>query len=315
MKERKRNSRDTITPGIIAVCILMIAIILALGAGSRRFRDDTLTIIDERQEFLPEETEPPTEYEETIPSESETRDILEANAGMTPVPAGYTTERKSESDVHDGLLIQVDENYPFDGEVKLVGFQNKNEDYHLKHLDLQAHDDTVRAMNALAEDYVIQTGQTNLLVYSSVEIYDVQGSLCPDLIPDRSTGYCLDLAFLNEDGTLSVVNNGNSGWLRENAWKYGFIFSSIYAYHIRYVGRVNAFLMHEQNLTLPEWLKEIRKYRVSSPYEFVFEGILKKLYFVPAAAFGSTDVPVPEKENYLISGNNTDGFIVCADAD
>ena len=195
----------------------------------------------------------------------------------------------------------------------LQGFQEKkNEYYRMKNLELKASDDAVRAMNSLAEAYCQQTGNSNLLVYSTTERYDAEGSLCPDVLPDRGTGFCLDLAFLNEDGTISAMTSANNGWLKENAWRFGFIFSvASCAYHIRYVGDIHSAIMHTQNLTLSEYLERIRGYTVFSPYESVAsDGKHFMMYFVPSAAFGSTDIPVPENQPYTVSGNNTDGFIV-----
>ncbi len=82
---------------------------------------------------------------------------------------------------------------------------------------------------------------------------------------------------------------------------------------MRYVGKLHAYVMKEYQFTLPEYLQFLREYSVTNPYYATYGDKQVQIYFVPAAAFGSTDIPVPENREYEISGNDTDGFIVWAE--
>ncbi len=292
--------------GIWEVIVLCIQIMVGIWAVDMIYRkiflsEEETVVIDNRSA----ETET-NAFSET----EETREVHEANWEIFNVPDGYTTERYTENSVHNGVLVLPE--VKFSGvTAHMTDFQDKNAYYHLKTFELAIQESALRAMNALAEAYFQETGKSDLMIYSTTECYQAEGSLYAEDFPDRSTGFCLDLAFLNEDGTFSKVTEENSAWLKQNAWRFGFIFSVPQAdYHIRYVGKLHAAMMYELNLTLEEYLHELREYSVTSPYKYRTEERAVLIYFVPAAAFGSTDIPVPENKDYEISGNDTDGFIV-----
>lgn len=274
------------------------------------FSDKKVLCIDER--FAETETEAETESAfSPLKKDSDEITIREANLALTGLPAGYTTERKQEKNICQGMLVCSEEIPPAEN---LGDFQNKNEYYHLKNMELKIQESAVIAMNALAEAYFQETGRADLLVYSTSELYEADASMYPDFLPDRSTGFCLDLAFLNDDGTISSISDSNADWLKQNAFRFGFVFSvpDTY-YHIRYVGAVHAAVMQKEQISLKEYLEILRNYSVSAPYECMYEKHQIIIYFVPAAAFGYTDVPFPENSGCQISGNGKDGYIVQAD--
>ena len=287
---------------VTAIAGLLLLGFIKIGDKIYRFfrHPSALVLIDERQT----ETETASALvSEPLRKETGTRTVQEASLTLAGLPEGYTTERKSEESVQYGILGSAAQNF--------TDFRNKNEFYHLKDMTLQIQEETVTAMNQLAEACMQETGNTNLLVYSTTLTYQVQGALYPDDLPDRNTGFCLDLAFLNEDGTISAVTPENDDWLRENAYRFGFIHSvPDAAYHFRYVGKLHASVMKQQDISFPEYLDELRNYSVSEPYQCCNDETVWQLYFVPAAAFGSTEVPVPENRDYEISGNGKDGYLV-----
>ena len=298
----RRKAKGESAVSVVVLGILMLLGLIKIGDKIYRFfrHPSALVLIDERQT----ETETASSLSsEPLHKETGTRTVQEASLVRSGLPEGYTTEQKSEESVQYGIFGSSAQNF--------TDFRNKNEFYRLKDMTLQIQEETVTAMNQLAEACMLETGNTNLLVYSTTLTYQVQGALYPDDLPDRNTGFCLDLAFLNADGTISVINETNSLWLYENAYRFGFIFSVPDApYHIRYAGKVHAFLMHQQNLSLDAYLETLRNYPVSAPYYCTYEEKSIQIYFVPSATFGSTDIPVPDDRDYEISGNGRDGFIV-----
>ncbi len=309
--KRKKKANFSV-PTVICGVIAVLTIIWIGDSAIRGFRRPSTEIvcIDDRET----EAETAESVTETYPflSDAEQVSVQEANLDFGFLPSGYIAERKPEQAVHDGLLLQIDST--FSGNCHLVDFQNKNEYYHLKYMDLRIQESALRAMNALTEACFEETGCSNFIIYSTTESYQAEGSLYPDVLPDRSTGFCLDLAFLNEDGTISRISADNAPWLNENAYRFGFVQSIPEAgYHLRYVGKLHAYVMKEYQFTLPEYLQFLREYSVTNPYYATYGDKQVQIYFVPAAAFGSTDIPVPENREYEISGNDTDGFIVWAE--
>lgn len=288
---RKRKTIDFSVPSVIMMITVILGMIWIFDSIYRLFRKQDI----------------PAEYIDARDSETENLPFLE-------LPDGYTAERKKEQEVHDGLLLQIDS--AFSGKTEFINFQNKNACYHLKEESFQIQKSALLAMNALAEAYFQETGRTDILVYSTTESDSSENAFYSDILPDRSTGFCLDLAFLDENGMISKISPENAGWLKENAFRFGFIQSVPEAeYHFRYVGKLHAFLMKEQNLTLEQYLHALRNYSVSNPYSCFFENQEIKIYFVPAAAYGSTDIPVPKHQTFEISGNDSDGFIVWTTAE
>ncbi|MBE6875961.1 MAG: D-alanyl-D-alanine carboxypeptidase family protein [Ruminococcus sp.] len=301
---RRRKQKETTVPILFLTGLAVLGGLWLGNAVYRHFhKPGELILIDDRN-FETETSSEIVPVSEPMKMDSDDMTVWEASLALSGLPAGYTTERRTEESTLEGLLASASDS-------PLTDFQNKNEYYHLKDNTLQVQENTVRAMNALAEAYHTETGRSDLMIYSSTQCCPSEGALYPDFFPDRSTGFCLDLAFLNADGTISVINETNCLWLYENAYRFGFIFSVPDApYHIRYVGKVHAFLMHQQNLSLEAYLETLRNYPVSAPYYCTYEEKSIQIYFVPAAAFGSTDVPVPDDRDYEISGNGRDGFIV-----
>ena len=306
---KRKINRERIFTALIAVLVLGLLAVWVGDGLCRLFRKPSeVTCIDERGAETESETEQNSEF--TDFKKEEELPVKEASLGLTGLPAGYTTERKSVESLSEGTLAYSD-TLPL--AKNLVDFEDKNEYYHLKNMKLKIQESAVTAMNLLAETRFQETGRSDLIVYSTSELYEKAGSVYPDFLPDRNTGFGLDLAFLNEDGTISGMTEEPDTWLHENCWRFGFVFSvPEKPYHIRYVGNIHAAIMQKENLTLAEYLHALRAYSVSVPYTCVYEKEQMIIYFVPAAAFGYTDVPVPEYGSCQISGNGTDGYIVTA---
>ncbi|MBR4100436.1 MAG: D-alanyl-D-alanine carboxypeptidase family protein [Oscillospiraceae bacterium] len=251
--------------------------------------------------------------------------IQDANIGGTSsesnhAPEGYVAIPKDEAHVHSGILVQLDGAHAYTGEAaELTNFEGKNETYRMKRMDLSTRPEVLEAMNTMGTAYMAVSGVADLMVYSTTKPYDVAGSLYPTALPDRKSGYCIDLCQLNEDGTISKFSEPHA-WVKNNCWKYGFVLSypqedaeatgvEYAPYHLRYVGTVHAGLMHENNLTLTEYYDYLKSHDYTVPLYYTVGDTMYTVYYVEAKS-GGTDVPVPESKQYEISGNNTDGFIV-----
>lgn len=330
-KQDNKVKRRISFAGGLLICLVVVAPIWAVDLGRRTFGDPT-----EGGEIVPdgvfrgvsykpheviEETTEPTQPVQTTP-ETYYAGYTFGDVKSAEIPDGCVTVPLEQKNVSSGSLLLLDSEHPFTGVTgELVTFAGKNDSYRLKHTNLEVKSEVVEAMNKMAASYQTVTGQADLMVYSTTAAYGVEGSLYPTELPDRATGYCIDLCILNEDETISKIQSND--WLEANAYLYGFVFSyteedaeengiDAAPYHLRYVGKEHAGLMHEQGLTLRQYLKELEKHPATAPMYYTEGGSSWSVYYVPYEV-GGTEVPVPLDANYEISGNNDNGFIVKAE--
>lgn len=262
----------------------------------------------------------PTEPEkpaETIQIQDAAADLFEPEETL---PEGFTSVPMDEAGIYKGALLQIDQNHAFNDTVgELTTFHGKNTSYRMKRLDFNIRPEVLEAMNTMGNAYVSDTGTVNLMIYSTMAPYDAVGSLYPDALPDRSSGYCLDFCILNPDETINKIKEPNA-WLKEHAWEYGFVFSYTEAdaaetgvaaapYHLRYIGRLHAGIMHEQGLSLTGYFNLLKGQTMDAPLHYTLGETQYSVYYVPSEGV-TTEVPVPEGKDYEISGNNSDGYIV-----
>ncbi len=338
MRGNRKPKRHVSGPGFILLYVLLLGLVWGGSETYRAVRQSSPkrqegegisiegVFADSPEDIIQMEqttTEPSTE----APEEKQTtdREVKEASAQGVPVgsaiPSGCVAVPKDSKEVKNGSLLQIDSTYEFAGSVgELVTFEGKNTSYRMKNMDLQAKSEVVEAMNQMAAAYETVTGKANLMVYSTTETYGVEGSLYPTVLPDSKTGYCLDLCMLNDDTTISKITD-ESPWLSDNAYLYGFVCSYVAAdeevtgissapYHLRYVGKVHAAVMHEEGLTLTAYFEALKQHTISDPYQYSDGNTNWTVYYVPSVP-GSTEIPVAlDAESYDISGNNSDGFIV-----
>ncbi len=317
------KSRSMTPQGAALLGVLFIIGIWAADGIVRAVKDPvgTITNVDELRLEESNPSEPSTEAIDGLVVQDAVMDFTTEAAN---VPEGYTTVPLDEPRIHSGLLVQVDANHPFTAAADpFVTFAGKNESYRMKRMDLSANEAVVIAMNNMCSAYQNATGAANLMVYSTTEPYNVAGSLYPDALPDRATGYCVDLCILNADESISRMEAQHE-WLGANAAAYGFVYSytdgnsaetgvAAAPYHLRYIGPVHAGIMRQENLSLTAYYAYLKNHTVEVPLYYTYGDTTYTVYYVPAAS-GTTDVPVPLNADYSISGNNVDGFIVTVGA-
>ncbi|MBE6598278.1 MAG: D-alanyl-D-alanine carboxypeptidase family protein [Ruminococcaceae bacterium] len=154
---------------------------------------------------------------------------------------------------------------------------------------------------------------------------------------EHHTGMALDLSFYRpSDGASVPISEHEQGfWMTEHCAEYGFILRypeskvditkiSYEPWHFRFVGKPHAAVIMRKGLCLEEYIAQIKNYTPDTKLlhaledgttaevtasELPTEGYV--IYYVPSAETEATEIPVPSGyENYIISGNNWDGFIV-----
>lgn len=229
-----------------------------------------------------------------------------------------------------GELVKVDNINPYTGTghedtatVDLVSYRN---DYYTLInetdsviLNINAAD----ALNMMMKDYYEATGQTNFLVYGTTDTYTGEGSYCPQFFPESVTGNTIDLAVNVGNSVLTYDGCDQEKWIIENCHKYGYILrfpakkseitgNEFCPWHLRYVGRVHAAAMKELDYCFEEYLEFLSNYTFDRPLPYNLDGEMYYIYSVKYAGEITTTYVSPS-EDYTVSGNNTDSFIITSE--
>lgn len=286
------------------------------------FADHPLETDDAPQDVIslhkPEETEEAaTEPEDPF---AETQQAL-----FTPVivhvPSNCVLMPQDATALASGKLLRLDSEHTYTGyEGELKPLSDSEGGYNVHSPSAEVMPCTLDAMDQMAQGYIAATGEHNLLAYSTTKA--PEGGIYGEALPDMKTGYCIDLAYYDEEGRILPMYSRDV-WLENNAYRYGFVFSYTEEdedvtgipsapQHLRYVGKVHAGLMHELELTLAAYQKLLKSHPTSDPLLYETDSATYSVYYVPRS-LGSTDVPVPKNGNYEISGDNESGFIIAAE--
>ena len=237
------------------------------------------------------------------------------------------------SDIHSGDLILVNKKntFSFEDNTELVSFSS-GKGYGLKDNTLKANPKALAAFDAMIADLNSNVSDADVVVmtaYRSKEYQDSLSNGTPGGCSDFHTGMSFEL----KDGDTYDASYDNLNalrkydWLYENAHKYGFIvrypddtesksFSAItgvddYAYVFRYVGTAHATYIYESGLCLEEYLEFLRtahKQGTSLKIKGA-DSVNYEVYYCEATN-DSTEIQVPTKYHYEISGDNMNGYIV-----
>lgn len=323
------NKRRTVVryDRIIAVAVIFIILIVLLvscisscgkdnSGGDGSSGSDNSTVSTDPASSTPDSTDP---------------------SGTDPAapadPAGYKTAAMDAEAVYTGDLILVNKDHAYhfpDNEDHLVSiYQNKLSTYQAKDWDTLLDKRVIEQFNSLMEGYYNNSHNVDIMVISGYRSKAAQESMNKSKSSETAAGYTEYHTGLNFD--LGIFPKGQNSyyykaegtykWISDNMPAYGFILrypedkesvtgTKGRSYKFRYVGAPHAAYMTENNLCLEEYLDALKSYTLQQPLDYKAGEKNYRIYYVPAARSGSTDVSVPTDKEYTISGNNMDGFIV-----
>ena len=246
-----------------------------------------------------------------------------------------------------GSLILVNKNneYIFASNPEVVPFPNiKDIPYELVNDTLKVNPTALAAFNDMMKGLYKNVSDANIVVTEAYRSYENQASkhennpsqTLPAGYSDFHTGLSFSLKDGEDNAKIDASSlNGKYDWLYENAHKYGFIvrypadipesdtgdnagksFSAItgvtdYAYVFRYVGIAHATYIYQNELCLEEYIELLRtshNYGTSLSIKGADSRSYEVYYF--ASTGDSTELQVPTKYAYEISGDNMNGYIV-----
>ncbi|MBE6597492.1 MAG: D-alanyl-D-alanine carboxypeptidase family protein [Ruminococcaceae bacterium] len=261
----------------------------------------------------------------------------------TNTNAGYVPETVTKADINSGSLILVnrDHQYVFEGK-SVVAFPSTGRVYGLRDGSLRADSQALTAFDTMMNDLYKNVSSANVVVITAYRSFEAQEALAngtPGGFSDFHTGMSFEMRDAT-DGNYVDINdaslNGKYDWLYENAHKYGFIvrypdnvpadstaknagknYSNItgvedFANVFRYVGPAHATYMYNNYLCLEEYIELLRttyKYGVDTLTVKAADGKTYEVYYFDSTG-DTTEIQVPVKYSYEVSGNNVNGYIV-----
>ena len=231
----------------------------------------------------------------------------------------------------DLLLVDATHPYTFPSVQMATIYGNKSSSYKVPNSSVSLKRSVIDEVNAMMDAFAVATGMKDAIVQSAYRSFNDQKAL-HDKYPETAAipgcsdyhiGTSLTFDVYNETGISPMSSRSESIWLKENAHRYGFTFrypadkKSITGYSVpwqmRYVGSPHATYMYDKFLCLEEYLtllSENHKYADEHLFVECADGYIYEVFYVEGATEGVIQVPVPENREYVLSGDNVNGFIV-----
>ncbi|MCL2512978.1 MAG: M15 family metallopeptidase [Oscillospiraceae bacterium] len=189
--------------------------------------------------------------------------------------------------------------------------------------DIKIGDDTLDAVKRLF-DGAKTAGFSDFFVNSGYRTYKQQDELYNSADDknfvqkaghsEHQTGLAVDIAYKNIDGR-NFSGTGEELWLRENAWKYGFVLRypenktkttgiSYEPWHYRYVGLPHSYFCHKNSLCLEEYIDFLEN---GGAYTKTIENTDYTVYYEKP---DKGKINVPEKLSYEVSVDNKGGYVI-----
>lgn len=228
--------------------------------------------------------------------------------------------------IYQGNLLLINSKYPIRHESVKSDIVNLS-----KHKELingyGLHNTNVYLSKGIAEKFslmindALKEGVSQFFINSGYRDFDEQSML----YQEKGANYALPAGYSEHNSGLSLdvgssitkMDRAPEGkWLKENAWKYGFILRypkdktdvtgiQYEPWHIRYVGFPHSAIMKEKNFALEEYMDFLKEQKSITT---TIDHQVYKIFYYPISK--NTAINVPVNEQYDISGNNIDGVIV-----
>ena len=143
---------------------------------------------------------------------------------------------------------------------------------------------------------------------------------------EHQTGLAIDLGVKKDNIDFicpQFLETGICGEFLVNACKYGFIrrypkgkeditLIGYEPWHFRYVGYPHSSIIANMSLTLEEYHQFIKKYEYNKNY-FIYDDskMIFNISYLKADKIKGNTIEIIDKNNFAISGDNQEGFIIC----
>lgn len=241
--------------------------------------------------------------------------------GTESEPSRFTQGSVDNVEVNNGLLILVnaENKYVSTEESDRLNMYTvlKGSNVAQRNTKIYMNSTAAKAVRTMCEAFYAKSGLgSGLLVsdgYLALEEAAMPGT------SDYHTGNTVKL--MAWPSTAGKMGEGQFEWFLDNCYSYGFILrypegkdavtgvkgdSGVY----RYVGVCHAYYMYKNNLSLEEYLELVKEYTPEEPLIIDVQNKSYEVYYQPMEDGLTTSIKVPIDSAYLISGNNSDGFVI-----
>ena len=257
---------------------------------------------------------------------------------ITTPPAGYGLRLMTEEDIHRGNMLLINKHYAYeflDNDDLISMYDIMSGTYAVSGTDVMMQAVASGPMDAMLTDFYNNTWLEDLIILcgyrtkeESQELFDASAAengldhaeryVMRPGYSEHHSALSADIGIMNYDGTITYqFSEEPYSWITENCHKYGFIVRypeekaaiteiDYESWHFRYVGVPNATAMVNEGLCLEEYIDFIKNYTADGPhYQVTTADGTYDIYYAKGV-----QVPVPTDQEYEISGNNVDGFII-----
>lgn len=241
-------------------------------------------------------------------------------------PDSNTFEMITKSQVYKGNLLLVNKDYPLEEQgtltdiVKLSDENDLMTGYGLMNTKLRLSRMVAEAFVRMVQD-AAKDGVNHFLLSSGYRDFSEQEKLYKEkggdsALPAGRSEHNLGLS-LDIGSSKSEMSRAPEGkWLKENAWKYGFILRypedktaitgiKYEPWHFRYVGLPHSAIMQKKHMVLEQYIDYLREH---GSYTEEVDGQSYEVLYYPVKK--NVMIRIPANRRYEISGNNVDGIIV-----
>lgn len=267
------------------------------------------------------------------PPKEETPDDDDKDNGIEYKNVSYESAK-----VNLGELVLVNTSHKYDitsavtdALVKIYDYRESNTPngssyYQLANAQyLKLNSTAMESFHLMVKAFVEKYGDNSLMVTSAFRtLEDQAGKATPPGYSEAHTGYIMALSiYKNGVNTTLTPADPVFSWFYDHAYEYGFVSRypdakaaitgvSNYIECFRYVGKLNAYAMKQNNFCLEEYIDHLKNYTFEGEHFEVTDasGSKYEMYFVPTSNGELTTIPVPTANDYTISGTNAGGFVV-----
>lgn len=243
-----------------------------------------------------------------------------------PRPDSNTFEMITKSQIYEGNLLLVNKEHPLqengvrsdivkltDEDDLIAGYGLLNTKLRLSRMVAEAFDRMVQdAAKDRVNHFLLSSGYRDFSEQEKLYKEKGGGSALPAGRSEHNLGLSLDIG--SSKSEMSRAPEGR--WLKENAWKYGFILRypedktaitgiKYEPWHFRYVGLPHSAIMQENNMVLEQYIDYLREH---GSFTEEVEGQSYEVLYYPVQQ--NRMIRIPANRRYEISGNNVDGIIV-----
>lgn len=253
---------------------------------------------------------------------------------ITTTPAlNSVTIQLTSDDMAKGTLVLINADHPYkfiDGDINLEQLSaNAVDSYKVSDTSIMLDSTCVSQLNQMFTAFYYESDISDVSVLSGYRSYDEQykknnngEASVPAGQSEYHSGRTFQLGIVPTGGQSKYYSpEGDYAWIANNAYKYGFIErypdgkvdytgEQAIPYVYRYVGIPHSVYIKQNNLCLEEYLSLVKRYTYDNPLKISTENGSFSVYYAPAASSGITNVMIPSNNEYTVSGNNMDGFII-----